>query len=51
MPAATGGARRASGITTREAVKPLPPDVRERRLAARAGRRGLPAARPGQRGG
>ncbi len=33
-------AHRASGVTMREAVKPLPPDVRERLLAARSGQGG-----------
>jgi 3-methyladenine DNA glycosylase AlkD len=33
-------AHRASGVTLREAVKPLPPEVREQLLAARAGQRG-----------
>jgi 3-methyladenine DNA glycosylase AlkD len=44
-------AHRASGVTLREAVKPLPADVRERLLAARRG--ALPAPRgsfSGQRG-
>jgi 3-methyladenine DNA glycosylase AlkD len=33
-------AHRASGVTMREAVKPLPPEVAARLLAARAGQRG-----------
>ena len=33
-------AHRASGVTLREAAKPLPPEVREQLLAARAGQRG-----------
>jgi 3-methyladenine DNA glycosylase AlkD len=33
-------AHRASGVTLREAVKPLPPEVADRLLAARAGQRG-----------
>ncbi len=41
-------AHRASGVTLREAVKPLPAGVRERLLAAR--RNVLSAAHPGQRG-
>ncbi len=43
-------AHRASGVTMREAVKPLPADVRERLLAAYASRKVLSAAGPGQRG-
>jgi 3-methyladenine DNA glycosylase AlkD len=38
-------AHRASGVTMREAVKPLPPDVAARLLAARAGQRGRGQAR------
>jgi len=38
-------AHRASGVTLREAVKPLPPDVAARLLAARAGQRGRGQAR------
>jgi 3-methyladenine DNA glycosylase AlkD len=38
-------AHRASGVTMREAVKPLPPEVAARLLAARAGQRGRGQAR------
>ena len=38
-------AHRASGVTMREAVKPLPPEVGARLLAARAGQRGRGQAR------
>jgi 3-methyladenine DNA glycosylase AlkD len=38
-------AHRASGVTMREAVKPLPPEVAARLLAARAGQRGRRQAR------
>ena len=38
-------AHRASGVTMREAVKPLPPDVAARLLAARAGQGGRSQAR------
>ena len=38
-------AHRASGVTMREAVKPLPPEVATRLLAARAGQRGRRQAR------
>ncbi len=38
-------AARASGVTLREAVKPLPPEVAARLLAARAGQRGRRQAR------
>jgi 3-methyladenine DNA glycosylase AlkD len=38
-------AHRASGVTMREAVKPLPPDVAARLLAARAGQGGRGQAR------
>src|SRR5260370_24692425 len=43
-------AHRASGVTVREAVKPLPPSTRDRLLAAYASRKVLSAAGPGQRG-